>query len=349
VRALLPLLLLASAAITDEPAVLGDARTFELPLPAGGDWESLKPDGEAKAYARTEFLESNPKAAAEVRVMTYALPAAMAARGLDAIARQWAPAVEAQFPDPKTVGEGKSSLGGEEAWFRDVRAAAGRLTWHVARAGETLYVFHVIRTNKAIDDADVEEEVAGMRAAFRFLKPQAPEAARPPEPPPVEAALARATLEFDHWRFACVKPEGVLQVPPEKLDRSERDAGVVTKFERTVEDGVFMVRIYAQSMTARKFTIDQLADQKLRRFEETYDETHRLPPRRDAAWKPPLAERAIRLELTGRGRTTQLTRWYLAECGNGRQYQIEVYVAGDAERWSKETEQVLEGFEPKRP
>lgn len=339
---LLPLLLAALAAAED----------FELSPPAGDEWEAQKPDGEnTKAYYATAFADSDPKAVAEVRVMTYPLSGALEAKGLDAIARDWAPTIEGEFKDPRSTDEKASKLGDKEAWSRDVRTDSARLTWHVCRAGKLLFVFHVIRTNKAMEDADLEEEIAGMRATLRFLAKDEPDAALPPKPPPVKeeiapALLARSTLKFGHWRFECVKPEGLVQVPPEKFDRAEVDSGVVAKFERTGGPSVMMVRIYAQSRSVQRFTIEELAKQKLTRFEETYDEAHRKPPVRDDAWKFPMAEKAIRLELTGRRSTVQVTRWYLAQCRNDRQYQIEVFVTGGGDEWAEQVRDVLDGFRP---
>jgi len=348
----LPALLLAAAL-----AAAGDAPTFELGPPRSDDWDTKAPDGKnVMAYLRTEFADSNPKATAEIRVMVYPLSTALETRGLDAIAHDWAPTIESEFKDPVRVDEGKSKLGQEEAWVRDVRTSWARLTWHLARRGEHLYVFHVIRTNKAVDDGSLAQEIDAMCASFRFLEQEKqPPPACPPEPgrrrePPTieEEKLPRETLTFDHWRLECVKPEGLRKVDPEKLDQAEKDAGVVAKFERVDGQTRIMVRIYARSRSAEPMTIEKLAEQKLKRFEDTYDETHRNPPLRDDRWKFPMAERAIRLELTGRALLVQVTRWYLAECRNDRQYQIEIYVSGAEERWSKEIEELLKGFRPLR-
>jgi hypothetical protein len=348
VRHALLVLLLALCAAADGPAPVGDGKTFELPVPAGDEWLPEKPDRDAKALLKTEFADSDPKAVAEVRVMVHPLSKALAEKTLEALANDWAAAIESNFPDPTKVEEGASELGGEEAWFRDVRTDWARLTWHVARKNEVIFVFHVIRTNKAVDDEDLEKQVALMRASFRYLAPPAkPGEARPPEPPRTEdEKLPRETLTFEHWRLECVKPEGLRNVPPAEFDAAETASGVKAKFERTDGQTRIMVRIYAQSAAAQKFTIEQLAGQKLKRFEEAYDEAHRSPPARDDAWKPPLAERAIRLVLTGRARTVQVTEWHLAQCKNDRQYQVEIYIAGDAERWSKEKKEILDGFRP---
>jgi hypothetical protein len=346
-RHALPVLLLAAAAAADGPKPVGDGKTFELPVPEGDEWIPGQPDGQAKALLRTEFADSDPKATAELRVMTYPLPTALAAKGLDAIARDWAPTIEGPFQSPTKVEEGASELGGEEAWFRDVRTAWARLTWHLARKNEVLYVFHVIRTNKAVDDKDLEEQLARMRGSFRYLAPPPkPDEPRPPEPPQVEEKLPRETLKFEHWRLECVKPEGLRSVPPAEFDEAEQASGVRAKFERADGQSRILVRIYAQSAALQRYTIEQLAEQKLERFAGAYAETHRNPPVRDDEWKPPLAERAIRLVLVGRARTVHVTRWHLAQCRNDRQYQVEIYVAGDPERWSEEIKEILDGFRP---
>jgi len=340
VRLRLVLLLLPAVAAAGE---------FELTLPAGDDWEARKPDGDAtRAYYATEFAESNPTAVAEVRVMTYALGGDLMDQSLEAIAREWAPIIESGFKEPKSIQDGVAKLGDRDAWFRDVRTDTTRFTWHLARAGKVLFVFHVIRTNKACDDADLEEEIAAMRATFRFLVKEEQDAPGPPKPPPVEEKdEPRATLKFDHWRFECVKPEGLVNVPPERHDDSERKSGVVAKFQRKTGQSLIMVRIYAQTKSAQRFTLDQLAEQKLKRFEETYEKGKRQPPKRDDAHKFPMAEQAILLELVGRRTTTETTRWILAQCKNDRQYQIEIYVTGgDENRWSAQIRDLLAGFRP---
>jgi hypothetical protein len=336
-------------------SVAAAAADFELP-PKGDDWEALKPDREGvRTLLRTEFPGN--EGYAEVRVMTYPLSEALAKKSLEAIARDWAAGMEEPFPEPRTVAEGKATLGDREAHGRDVRAQPGRLTWHVARAGKLLFVFHVIRTGRAVDDKDLDEEIASMRAAFRFLvkeeaappkegaSPKDP--ARPPKPPPVEPEPARK-LEFAHWRFECVKPLGLALIPEEKFDKLERDAGVVAKFEARREQALILVRIYAQSRTAQRFTIDELAEQKIERFEETFDEGKRLPPVRDDAFKFPMAERAIRLELSGRKAAAQTTLWLLAQCRNDRQYQVEVMSIGAPGEWDATIRAVVDGFRPHR-
>ncbi|MFI5403008.1 MAG: hypothetical protein ACHQ1G_08740 [Planctomycetota bacterium] len=327
------------------------AAAADFELTAGDEWEALKPDGDhTRAHYATEFADSDPKAVAHVRVMTYPLSDALAAKGLDAIARDWAPIVEAEFKEPRTVQEGASKLGDKDAWSRDVRTDAARLTWHLARAGKVLFVFHVIRTNRASDDKDLEEEIGAMRAKFRFLvKEEPPGEARPPKPPPVTEPKEepRATLAFDVWRFECVKPLGLVQVPPENFDTAERESGVVARFERRADQTLLMVRIYAQMKGAQRFTIDQLAEQKLKRFEETYDKAHRKPPVRNDAVKFPMAEKAIRLDLAGRRKSVETVIWLLAQCKNDRQYQIEIlYTGGDESRWAAEIREVLDGFRP---
>jgi len=345
VRHAVSLLLLALVAAADS---VGDGKTFELPLPPNEDWTVEKAEGSTKALLRTEFAESDPKATAEVRVMVHDLSKGLAEKTLENVAGGWAATMEAEIPGGRLVAEGKSELGGEEAWSRDVRGEWARLTWLVSRKNGNLYLFHVLRTNKAMDDADLEAEIAAMRAGFRYLGEEKPDAPRPPEPPPIKPeSLPRKVLKLGHWRLELVKPEGLLEA--EKLTPSEMANDVVAKFEGKAEQSVLMVRVHARTAGTRKLTLEQLAGQKLKRFEEAYDKANRQPPERDAAWKPPLVDRAIRLVLTGRGRTLQTTRWFLAECRNERQYQIEIYVAGgDPDRWSKEIKEILDGFRPLR-
>lgn len=345
-----PLLLLALAAgADDQPPVAGDGKTFEIALPKGVAWTKEKAEGDTKAHLKTEFAASDPKATADVRVMVFALSRSLAEKSLETIAADWAKTLESTFENSRLAGEGKSELGGEEAWSRDLRNDWARLTWHLSRKNGFLFIFHVIRTNQAVDDADLEAEVAAMRASFRVLAEEAnPEEPPPPEPPRhTPEQLKRSTRVLDYWRLELVKPEGLVEVPQEDLTENERAGDVVAKFEGRGEQTAIMVRVYAQSEAGRKFTIEKLAEQRIAQFEKAYDKALRQPPQRDTAWKPPLAERAIRLVLVGREKTVRTTRWFLAECKNGRQYQLEIYVSGGApDRWSKEIEEVLKGFRP---
>jgi hypothetical protein len=350
VRSLLALLLLTAL------AAAGDPLAFEM-TPAE-DWDARTPELETvKAHLHTEFAGSNPLAEADVRVMVVPLSSAQEKKSLDAIAHDWASILETDFKDPAKVDEGASKLGTADAWVRDVRSDWARLTWYLARSGKRLYIFHVLRTYKAVDDADLTREIDAMRASFRCKQePEAPDNPQegektPPKPkeeiPPEK--LARKKLSFGLWRFECVKPEGLVETPPSDFTDSERANNVVAKFQRRGEQTLIMIRIYAQTTAARKFTLEQLADQKLKRFEETYEEKLRLPPVRDELWKPPLVKHAIRLVLTGKARTTQTTRWFLAECKNDRQYQIEIYVSdASPDAWSQEIKDLLDSFRPIR-
>lgn len=331
-------------------AALAAADDFEIS--AGKDWEALKPEPEGvKALYRTEFAGSEPLAYAEVRVMTSPLSEAHAEKALDAIAHDWAGDMERPFKDPKSVTEGASKLGDRDAWCRDVRTESARLTWYVCRTEKLLFVFHVIRTNMACEDADLEAEIATMREKFRFLeKEEAPatpgkpgEKPAPPKPPPVEP---KKTFKFDHWRLEFVKPLGLASVPAEKFDEAERKAGIFAKFEGKKEQAKIVVRLYAQSRASQKFTVDQLIAQKIERFKEVYAESARQEPKRDDDWKCPLAERAVMLELTGRKGSVQTTRWYLAQCKNDRQYQMEIYFTGGDDAWAETIKEIVDGFRP---
>lgn len=342
-RSPLTLFLLASLAVADEP----EPRDFEV-VPPTDEWSVLPPDrDDVQAYLKTEFADSNPKAIAEVRVMVVKATGTLASKGLDAIASEWATTIESDLGKPLNLAEGKATLGGEEAWFRDLKYEAAHLTWYLARRGKSLYVLHVFRTNRAVGDATLEEQIARIRDSFAFRRTVEE---GPPKPPPIEdEALARTVMRFDHWRLECTKPEGLVNVAPEKFDEAERRNSVVAKFERTDGQTRIVVRIYAQSKSAQTSTIEELAARKVKLFEGRYDKAHRKPPERDEAWKPPLAEKAIVLKLTGQRTTLEITRWYLAQCRNDRQYQIEIYVAGAGEdRWSAQIGELVQGFRPLR-
>ena len=57
---------------------------------------------------------------------------------------------------------------------------------------------------------------------------------------------------------------------------------------------------------------------------------------------------AVRMELVGRRMTTEYTFWYIADCKNERQYQIEIYLTGgDALTvWKETVDKFVAGFKP---
>ncbi|MHC4579619.1 MAG: hypothetical protein ACYTED_19715 [Planctomycetota bacterium] len=325
------------------------SQTFRFEISPAADWETLplKPKTAVQAHFHTYFEEA-PRSTADVQLMV--IPD-RTQRSLEELTRAFRASMEkglTNLHDRTARGE---KLGGEPCRVVDVRGDRGRdhhhLTWLVTRRGEHLYLFFVRRTNQAIGDADVEAEIRAIRASFRFLRAPPP-AADPsaPKPPPRDgrdaAALKCKPFQLRHWRLACVKPAGLREVVPDDLDKAN---DVVLRFEGRKEQSSCLVRIYAQARHhARHLSLKELVEQKKKRFELDYP--RRLEPEVEP-WKPPLGRHGVRLRLTGLRGTPETLTWYLAECRNDRQYQIEILVRGAAQgAWSPQVADLLAGFRP---
>jgi hypothetical protein len=384
-RRRLPLILLlplaaAVARAAGEPTVRDDGSNFEISLPElkAGDWDKITnaERTDIKAHFRTEFTGTDPLAFAEVQVMVVANKSELAQRKLASLAMQWAESMEAVLTNPREIKEGPLTLGGQEAYFRDLQgdyiSGVGHITWYLTRMGKLIYVIHVLRAYKAVGDESLEAEILEIRDSFKFLrveevkadskakgkdKPAGPAGAggapKGAEKETIDPELTKAApLKNDFWRFECVKPEGVLSIPPEKFDNSETTNNVVAKFTMDAEQTRLMIRIYAQSENAQQFTIEQHAERTLKQFETTYAEKSRLEPEIDNDYhkKFPLAKKAIRMKLVGRRTVPETTYWYLAQCKNDRQYRIEIYVTGATgeKQWEKQIQAFLKSFKPQK-
>jgi len=362
---LLGSLLVGSAAGDDEPTVRNEAANFEISLPPlkAGDWDVLVPPEsdrkDLKAHFRTVFVDTEPLATAEVQVMVYPLNKDMAARQLEAIAAQWATSMEGSLDNPRDLKEEKTTLGGQEAYYRDVKgdlamgSGLGHVTWYITRMGRNAYLLWVIRTHRAVGDESLEGEIAKIRDSFKFLKieevkadPKA-KAAKPGAPAgaganekdqgPDPSLLVREEMKIDFWRLKLAKPEGLLNIPPDKFDKYETDNHVVAKFDRSVDQNRLMIRVYAQLEKNQQYTIEQLAETQLKYFKQTYNEKARLPEEVDKNYKKfPQSKDAIKLKLVGRRTMPEIIYWYFAQCKNGRQYQLEIHLWGaESEKYFK--------------
>jgi hypothetical protein len=279
--------------------------------------------------------------------------------------------MEGALTSPRDLKEGKATLGGQEAYFRDVKgdyqagAGPGHITWYVTRMGKFVYVFYVIRTFKAVGDEGLEGEINAIRDSFKFLKieevkadpkakggegPQGPAGGGATEKKgPDPEQLVREEKKYDHWKLKLVKPEGLLSVEPEKFDKSEVDNHVIAKFNRQGEQTNLLIRVYAQLEKAQLYTIEQLADNYVKYFNQTYNEKSRKEPEIEKEYKKfPLSKNAIRMKLMGRRTVPEVKYWYLAQCKNGRQYQIEIYLTGTEGEvaWKNQIEDFMKNFKP---
>ncbi len=372
--ALLGCLLGTAAAGTDDKSVRDEASNFEVAVPPekAGDWDKVALDEkrkDLKAHFRTEFTDTEPLATAELQVILFPLKKDLATRGLDAISGQWAPAMEGVITNPRDLKEGKTTLGGQDAYFRDVKGdlavdgGAVHVTWHVTRMGRFLYIVYAVRRYKAVGDEGLEAEIGKIRDSFKFLKieevkadpkakgeggPVGPAGAGEAKGPDPEL-LVREEMKIDHWKVKFVKPEGLLNTPTEKFDESEIANHIIAKFTRSGEQTNILIRVYAQLEKAQKYTIEQLAENCVKNFKQTYNEKNRKEPEIEKDYKKfPLAKDAIMIKLVGRRTVPEIKFWYIAQCKNGRQYQLEIYVTGaEGEKtWKNQVDDFLKGFKP---
>jgi hypothetical protein len=377
-RTLLPALLVAAltARAGDDITVRNESSNFEISLPPekAGDWDKIedKDRADVKAHFRTEFTDTEPLATAEVQVIVHSNDRTLQGRKLESIAAQWASSMEGSLENPREQGESETTLGGQPAYMRDLKgdlvkgSGVGHVTWYLTRMGKFLYVVHVIRTYRAVGDAELEGEIKQIVDSFKFLKveevkadpkakpgegPAAPAGAGASEKPkgPDPELLKREDKKIDFWKLKFVKPEGLLEIPVEKFEKSETDNNCIAKFTATGEQTYILFRVYAQREKTQQFTIEQLADRNLASFKQTYDEKSRMPEEIDKDYKKfPLAKDAIHMKLTGRRTVPEIKHWYLAQCKNGCQYEIEIYMTGaEGEKaWKNQIDAFMKGFRP---
>jgi len=323
--------------------VRDEALNFEFSLPKELDWErrAVKPRSHWKAHFETYDVAAQTVWKADVQLL---VRRSKPKTRLKEEAKGLRSTLEKAVTKTSSRRTSDSKLDGEPCIVVDVvgEGAATRLhlTWRIARRGPWIYVLFARRTNGAIGDAVLEKEIARIVGTFRFLRPVA---APPAEPPPAEpgAPAPRKAYRLAHWRLECVKPAGLREVPPEDLDKAN---GVILRFEGQAEQSNCLVRIYARRHTSsRRGALDKLARSKIERFEKNHAK-RREPV--TARWKPPLARRGLRLELIALRLTPQVTLWYLADCRNERQYEIEIITTGQA--WEAHIAELLAEFRPRR-
>jgi len=378
-RILFALLLVVPGALyaedDDQIVVKDEDCNFEIKSPPDSiDWQAPKLSDERKAFVKayfiTEFTDSEPLAGAYVELQVIPLPKRDARMGLDKIAHRWRTALEANFTNPRERKEGPGTFGGQPSFDVDVQgdrdAGTHRLTYTVGRNGKFLYLFYVTRAYDAVDDEQLEEEIQAIRDSFKYLKIEkvvGDSKAKPTEGPAVGPAAADAEKEKeidpeklkkerfgeagDFWRFSCVKPEGLVV---QELSDNDRKLGVKHYFRNDRNYARLLIRIWAQTDKSKKFTLEQLVDQKISEFKK-YDKVKQAQdPVIDKRFKFPMAKKAIKLELLGRA-TVKIHRiWVLLDCTNDRQYQLEIYLSGSQgyETWKKEVEEFIKEFKPRK-
>ena len=383
--ATLTLLLLAlgtavEASSWDEPFVIRDEdHNFEIQTPPDSiDWDAIDPDPgkpTVRALFRSKFADTEPLSYADFYVMVNPLPSTFTKMKLDKVAARWEAPMLGYLANPRArrtsegkLGEGELSV---ECYTVDVQgdhlAGLHHVTWTIARNGRFLYSLYVVRAYKAVGDEVLEEEIDAIRKSFKFLKVEKVEANKEAKKTPTPGApgvgnepdekedvdpelLKEEQIAQPFWRFDCVKPEGLINIPVDQHTDAEKQSGLKLKFKRDKPGSQFMIRIYAETDKSRRYTVQQLADSKIVWFKKLYEKKQHKDPVIDAKYDFPMSNASLRLELIGRRFTTEYTYWYIADCKNERQYQIEVYMTGGSavQLWKDTIEKFLKEFKPRK-
>lgn len=374
--ALLLLLLLPSTVLAGKDSLVKDEEyNFEISMPPNSiDWVKMplskdKSKAHVRAHFQTEYADTDPPSTCDVQLMVVALSKLWARQSLDRIAMQWQPMMEATLSNKRDIKEGKKKLAGQEFYYRDVKgeyiAGVGHITWYLGRMGNYLYTLHILRTYKAVDDDMLEEEVDDILKSFKYLKVIEVKAhkkggskGKPPEVGGGGAVgggatdrvdpdkIKREKIMLDHWRLELVKPKEMFNIDPLEFSKSEKANNVVAKFSRRVQQSFLEIRIYAQSSSSQKYTLDQLAQSTQKFWEKTYKQ--RLKPEIDEKYKFPMAKKAIKMKLVGRRTVPETYTWILAQCKNDRQYRISIYTTGATGEtiWKTQIEDFLKNIKP---
>jgi len=375
----LAILLLPSLVLAGKDSVVRDEEhNFEISMPPNSiDWEKIPlPKDKALAHIRahfqTEYADTDPPATCDVNLMVVPLNKHWARQSLAKVAMQWQPQMEGNLANKREVKEGPRKLGGQDCFYRDVKgefiAGVAHVTWYLGRMGNYLYTIHVFRTYHAVGDDMLEEEVTDIIKSFKYLKvievkahKKAGKKAKPPEVGPGGGGggggaddrvdpekVKREKITLSHWRLEVVKPKELFSIDPGQFSKSEKGNNVVAKFERRMQQSFIQIRIYAQSSSSQKYTLDQLAKSTLGYWEKTYKAGARLKPEIDDKHKFPMAKKAIKMKLVGRRTVPETYLWVLAQCKNERQYRISIYTTGATgeQLWKAQIEDFLKNLKP---
>lgn len=373
IAALLLLLFLPSTLFAGKDALVKDEEhNFEISMPPGSiDWERIplpKDRPHIRAHFQTEYADTDPPATCDVNLMVNKLTRDWARKSLDRLAMQWQAGMEGNLSKKREVKEGKRKLGGQECYFRDVKgeyiAGVAHVTWYLGKMGNYLYTFHVFRTYHAVGDDQLEDEIKEIFDSFKYLKvikvKAHKKAGRKAEAPAVGPGgggggatdrvdpdkIKREKVKLGHWRLELVKPKEMFNIDPLQFSKSEKSNNVIAKFNRRVQQSFVEIRVYAQSSSSQRYTLDQLAKSTLKFWEKTYKK--RLKPEIDEKYKFPMAKKAIKMRLVGRRTVPETYTWILAQCRNDRQYRISIYTTGATgeQIWKAQIEDFVKNIKP---
>ena len=347
------LLALAGAATADEDLkVRNKKHNFEIKGPRSSmDWVQIKEmHRDAKARFQLDLPDAEIFARADVTV--WVIPASTKNPP-----EMWRKSMESEFKAVEKRADRREELAGETWQVFDARGGhqVGKmhLEWRHLRKGDFVYVLAVRRYNEAIEDEPTDEEINEILASFRFLRTvETPSEESVPEIDP--ELLKRKHMEWVHWRLKAVKPEGLVTVKTADLDQAERENGVIARFDGHLpkQQTMIMIRIYAHRKGVGRWkTLNETMRLRLTQWQERVPKEQRKEPEYEFnKWKPPLAKEMLRMRLLALGKSRQTTRWYLAECSNGVQYEIEIYFTGTlgGELWKSRIDDFLKHFRPQR-
>ena len=367
---LLAILLALIIQAPDSKGTIDDEQyNFKISMPEDSvDWEMKEiPKDRAmmRAYFYTEFRDSDPTASADFQIFVQRLTKDLTRRSLDKIAGMWSDSIESIIEFNKKREEAPAKLGTVDAWKIDVTGndihGKLHLTWMLVRNGEYLYTFFIMRRYDAVDDEDLEDEIKAILTSFTFheiVKIKASKKGGSDDAPDVPAGggkksggkkidkmlLKKEKFKEPFWRFEMTKPEGLLKL---ELSDADKKNGIKYYFRGDKDGSRLMIRVYAQTEKAKKFTLEKLLEHKMGYWEKEVKQ--KKEPKLDKNYRKfPMLKKAIRLDLIGRSTVNIRRTWIMADCKNDRQYQLEIYVTGANGQtvWGKRVEQFLKGFKP---
>ncbi|MGH7163077.1 MAG: hypothetical protein ACREID_06310 [Planctomycetota bacterium] len=368
---LLGLALAARAAPTE--AVSSEELNFSIAAPDSIDWtaQTVDPKADVKAHFKTVFADTEPQAYGEVRLLVVPLSKNFVKLVAKELAVRWKEALEAHLENPRDRKEAEAKLGGQDAWETELQGDCGpgthHRTWVITKMGAYAYLLVIDRTFKAIGDEDLEAEIKEVRDSFKFLReekvqahkegsdeapgdtgggPRNPKKAAGPAIDP--KLLEKEGIKDDFWRYKCVKPQGLLRA--EMTEEEKGAQAVKLKLSGSKEGEGFastlLIRVYADTETSKKYTLEQWAESYAKHFKESRKQAKE--PEFDKKFKFPLAKDVIKMDLVGRRNTVERESWILADCKNDRQYRIQIYATGPKgfEEFKKEIDQFVDSFHP---
>ena len=346
----LSFLFVLAAAFAGDGTIKNEEFNFEITIPGEGiDWKSLPPPPtkpSIKVHFRTTFPDGST---ADIQLMVLDVGTRKKAAEL---VEQWKGTLEGALASDHVRKAYADKLAGRDAWTVDLKEQARHVTYTVAPAGRLAYIFYVVRGGTAIGDADVEDEVKGCRASFKFLREvKEPEAAKKKPDEKVDPkALKREEIVFDFWRLRLVKPAGLLRVPAKAFDPSERANSLIFKCESPKVKELCTIRVFALVKGTKAYKpLKAIVKRRLEEFRKTYPDKKWRKEEHHTRWPVVLAKKAPWMKLVGRRKVTETTYWYFAECKNDRLYQIQIFLAGAAEKlWKPQIDDFLKNFTPVR-